>query len=197
MRGRCQIALLLAIFVCVAFGATAQYVADTKFEQELLSTVNGMRANSGLPALRPDARLKQAALKHLAKSTAGEGEFSVIELNHVGRMGPSYTPRTDSYILRRQLRLAAWGLKSQIPQAFFYDFHDPNGSVMGEGPIANTFENANIRAITIYSRDHSEFLSINGIPASVQSSEIDPKAYYDTYVLLCTYLRKIDRDLGR
>jgi uncharacterized protein YkwD len=76
MRGRCQIALLLAIFVCVAFGATAQYVADTKFEQELLSTVNGMRANSGLPALRPDARLKQAALKHLAKSTAGEGEFS-------------------------------------------------------------------------------------------------------------------------
>jgi hypothetical protein len=112
-------------------------------------------------------------------------------------MGPSYTPRTDSYILGRQLRLAAWGLKSQIPQAFFYDFYDPNGSVMGEGLIANTFENANIRAITIYSRDHSEFLSINGIPASVQSSEIDPKAYYDTYVLLCTYLRKIDRDLGR
>ncbi len=135
-------------------------------------------------------------LQQLSKAQRRE-IAALIELDHIGRMGPSYTPRSDSYILGRQLSLAAWGLKSQIPQGFFYDFYDPNGAIMREGPIANTFENANIRAITIYSRDHSEFLSINGIPAKVQSSEIDPQSYYDTYVLLCAYLRTLDRDLSR
>ena len=54
----------------------AQYVADTTFEQELLATMNDIRAKSGLHALGVDTRLKQAALKHLAELAAAEGKFS-------------------------------------------------------------------------------------------------------------------------
>jgi len=135
-------------------------------------------------------------LQQLSK-TQGREIAALIELDHVGRTAPSYAPRTHSYILGRRLRLAAWGLKFQIPQVFFDRPY--YGNLIGAGPIASTFENAKIAAITIYSRDYSESLAgtINGIPASVQHSEIDLKAYYDTYVLLCAYLRQIDRDLER
>ena len=36
--------------------------------------------------------------------------------------------------------------------------------------------------------------AINGISPEVHEFDIDPKAYYDTYVLLCAYLRQIDQD---
>ena len=117
----------------------------------------------------------------------------VIELDHVGRMAPSYAP--NDYVLGRRLRLAALTLRSEIPQLFLY----PNGSVLGSGPIADAFDKAKVPAITIYSRDYSDMPqdAISGISPEVHGFSIDPKAYYDTYVLLCAYLRQIDRDLGR
>ena len=117
---------------------------------------------------------------------------ALIELDHIGRMAPSYAPQSSSYVLGRRLRLAAFTLQFEIPQIFFY----PNGSVVGTGPIADAFEKAKIPAITIYSRDHSDLPqnAINGISPEVHEFDIDPKSYYDTYVLLCAYLRQIDQD---
>jgi uncharacterized protein YkwD len=77
MRARYQVVLLLVLIL--SFGCVlteAQYVADTKFEQEVLWVVNDMRTKAGLPPLSLDARLKQAALKHLAEFAANDGNFS-------------------------------------------------------------------------------------------------------------------------
>ncbi len=117
---------------------------------------------------------------------------AVIELDHIGRMAPSYAPQSNAYVLGRRLRLAAFTLQFEIPQIFFY----PNGSVLGSGPIADDFDKAKIPAITIYSRDHSDMPqnAISGISPQVHEFDIDDKSYYDTYVLLCAYLRQIDRD---
>jgi hypothetical protein len=117
---------------------------------------------------------------------------AMIELDHIGRMAPSYAPQSNAYVLGRRLRLAAFTLQFEIPQIFFY----PNGSILGSGPIADAFEKAKIPAITIYSRDHYDMPqnAISGISPEVHEFDIDPKAYYDTYVLLCAYLRQIDQD---
>jgi len=77
MRARYQVVFFLILIV--SFGcvlAEAQYVADTKFERELLWVINDMRAKAGLPPLIPDPRLQQAALKHLAEFATEGGEFS-------------------------------------------------------------------------------------------------------------------------
>lgn len=77
MRARYQIASLLVLIIVLGrVRATAQYVASTEFEQELLSVVNDMRAKAGLPALRVDPRLKQSALKHLSEFAANDGRLS-------------------------------------------------------------------------------------------------------------------------
>ena len=77
MRARYQIASLLVlilVFGCVE--ATAQYIASTEFQQELLSVVNDLRTKAGLHALRVDPRLKQSALKHLSEFAANDGRLS-------------------------------------------------------------------------------------------------------------------------
>lgn len=77
MRARHQIAALLVLIIVLGrVRATAQYVASTEFEQELLSVVNDMRTKAGLLPLSLDPRLKQAALKHLSEFAANDGEFS-------------------------------------------------------------------------------------------------------------------------
>jgi len=117
---------------------------------------------------------------------------AVIELDHIGRTAPAYAPQSNAYVLGRRLRLASFTLQFEIPQIFFY----PNGSVLGSGPIADAFEKAKIPAITIYSRDHSEMPqnAIHGISPEIHEFDINLKSYYDTYVLLCAYLRQIDQD---
>ncbi len=77
MRARHQIvSLLVLILVFGRVQATAQYVASTEFEQELLSVVNDMRTKAGLPALCVDPRLKQSAMKHLTEFASNDGRLS-------------------------------------------------------------------------------------------------------------------------
>ena len=117
---------------------------------------------------------------------------AMIELDHIGRVAPSYAPQSNGYVLAKRLRLAAFTLQFEIPQVYLY----PNGSVLGSGPIADAFEKAKIPAITIYSQDHYDLPqnALSGISPEVHEFDIDPKSYYDTYVLLCAYLRQIDQD---
>jgi hypothetical protein len=120
---------------------------------------------------------------------------AVIELDHLGRMPAAYAPRPGGYALGKQLRMVAWRMRYQIPQVYL---DEKTGDTAGSGPIAHDFESARIRAITIYSNNHSDLLELtsNGMPTYVQKVSLDPKAYYETYLLLCAYLRQIDRDLG-
>ncbi len=77
MRAKHQIVSLLVLII--VFGrveAAAQYSASTEFEHELLSVVNEMRTEAGLPVLSVDPRLKQSALKHLAEFAANDGRLS-------------------------------------------------------------------------------------------------------------------------
>jgi hypothetical protein len=125
-----------------------------------------------------------------------------VELDHIGRVAPSFAPGDGGYDLGRRLALAAWALKSEeIPR--FFSARSPTGTVigriLGEGSIAEIFNRAKIPAITIYSRNEiirsvTSVTSYEAMPSKF--AKIDPKAYYDTYVLLCVYMRQLDRDLG-
>lgn len=134
-------------------------------------------------------------LNHMNKPDRKKIE-AAIELDHLGRTSAAYAPRSNGYGLGKRLRLTAWTMKYYLPQVYL---DQSNANVLGGGPIARTFENASIRAITIYSRDHSDLLELNldGPPTYIQKLDVDPNAYYETYLLLCAYLREIDRDFNR
>jgi Zn-dependent M28 family amino/carboxypeptidase len=121
---------------------------------------------------------------------------AVIELDHIGRTPPSFAPGSHADRLGIRLRAVANALKlEELPRMYFYG---PTGAIEGFGPISHAFDSGQIPAITMYSRDHYEppGLEINGIQKSWRKTTIDPKAYYDTYLLLCMYVRQIDRDLA-
>lgn len=117
---------------------------------------------------------------------------AVIELEQIGIMAPSFAPGNQGSQLGRRLRLAARALQLQDPEPFYTDAYSPIGAhmttLMGEGPITHTFDGAKIPAITIYSRD-------DVLPNKF--SDIDREAYYNTYLLLCVYIRQLDQDLKR
>lgn len=121
---------------------------------------------------------------------------AVIELDHLGRTPAAYAPLTGSHTLGKRLQTVAWQMKYHVP-GLYLDEH--TGEAVGTGPIARSFEHARIPAITIYSRDHSDLLqlTLNGSPTYVQKLNVDPTAYYETYLLLCAYLRQVDQDLSR
>jgi hypothetical protein len=152
-------------------------------------------AFSGAKGKHSGARLYLDQLsKEQQKNTA-----AFVELEHIGRTPPSFAPEYGGYDLGRRLAVAASALKSEeIPS--FFRVYSPTGSltgrISGEGSIAGIFNQAQIPAITIYSRDEV-LLEVSGTDATNPSkfAKIDFNAYYDTYVLLCAYIRQIDRDL--
>ena len=115
---------------------------------------------------------------------------AVIELQQIGAATPSFAPGDRGFQLGKRLRLTSRSLRMQDVQLFYSEAYSPTGTrtrnLVGEGPITKAFDDSKLPAITMYSRDRS---------ARFTAARIDPQAYYDTYLLLCAYLRQLDRDL--
>ena len=109
-RGRFPLLATVVVTGAVLAGAPAAGAAEPGGEGAVLRLVNAVRAQHGVPPLRPDGRLAQAALAH-ARDMVAQRYFA-----HVSRTGewPSdRIARTGWMRGRRRWRVGedlAWGL---------------------------------------------------------------------------------------
>jgi hypothetical protein len=118
---------------------------------------------------------------------------AVIELYSLGQTPTSYAPNSKGDKLARPLLGVARGLKLEEPRQHALDsvgFGTPS-----TGPLSEEFGAAKIAGITIHSLERIPIpeKEINGHKFYRGDGTFDFGVYYDSYLLLCMYVRQLDR----
>lgn len=107
--------------------------------------------------------------------------------SHVGRRTISNTITHDDTPMSRLLPLAAATLKFSEP---------PDKSREQLVTDARNFERAGILALTITSPAYTTVIRPGNTVVPMARTDLDPKAYYQTYNLLCVYTLYLDSGIG-
>jgi hypothetical protein len=124
---------------------------------------------------------------------------AVILLDHIGRSPAAYSANARGLDAAKWLSEAARGLDflSNPPGIQPSSLAAWADSGRPDTNDARPFQGMKIPAVTVFSRPAVHTVTINGIPAAEASAAVDPRVYNDTYLLLCVYLRLLDRELGK
>jgi hypothetical protein len=133
---------------------------------------------------------------HQLTETQRKRVDAVIELYSLGQTPSSYAPNSKGEKLSRPLIGVARGLKLEVPH-----LNALNSVGFGSqltGPLAEEFETAKIPGITIHSLDRIPIpeKEVNGHRFYRGNGTFDFSVYYDSYLLVCMYVRQLDRLIG-